>query len=165
MGWWDYSADGVCDNRWADYPPAKRMGLPADRQYIVHYLVRVNHTQSKPSLYNISISIDRTMGGGFGRGMDSRVVVMTIDINFTNTCPRSVVSTRPSIIANHRNNNTSVPSLVNHILEVLAIGEGRPTATTGVFIIRLIQDHRATVRDLSLCNGGSNMGDVAGYRN
>lgn len=86
---------------------------------------------------------------------------MPVNIYLANARSRSVISqVRANIVIEDRNNDSSISSLVDHILEIFAIREFLAAAASTVFIFRLIQNNWTSFCDLVLCNEAGNVGDV-----
>lgn len=85
---------------------------------------------------------------------------MSIDVDCARTRSWSVGAVRTGIIADDRDDHSSIPHLVNDILHVIAIGAVQATAKVRVLIFRLIQDDRTSIRDLGVGNGSSDIGHV-----
>lgn len=92
---------------------------------------------------------------------DSRIAIVTIDVNLALARPRGIVSSSPGIVVDQWYNNTGVSSLVDDILHVVPIGESSITTRPAVLILRLIKNDGAPVCDLAFGNSSSNMGNVA----
>lgn len=87
---------------------------------------------------------------------------MSVNVDLAFTSSRGIVTSSPSIVAEQGNNNSGLVGLVLNILHVSTIGKVIHTAASaGVFILRLIENDWATLCDLSLGDGGSNVGNVA----
>ena len=65
------------------------------------------------------------------------------------------------IIVDHRHNDASLPSLIDHILHILAIWVLHAAAPLGILILGLIQDDWSAICDLSCSNGARNIVNVA----
>lgn len=68
----------------------------------------------------------------------------------------------PSIIANERDDDTSLTGMILNVLHVGAVWEVIiTTASTGVLVLRLVKNDRTTIGNLCFGNGGSNVGGIA----
>lgn len=88
-----------------------------------------------------------------------RIIIMTIDISLAHARSRDTVSMIFSIIADHRYNNSSVVSLVNHGLEIGRI-KFQVTACIAVLIFGLVENHRSAIGDLGFRDGTIDVGDI-----
>jgi len=90
-----------------------------------------------------------------------RVAIMTIDIHGSFTRTWDIVSRGRGIIADKRNNDTRLASLILDVLHIAGVGKVIvSTASTRVFVLRLIENDRSAICDLGLGNGRRSVGHV-----
>lgn len=93
---------------------------------------------------------------------DSRVSVMSIDIDLANSRSWRIVTLRMRIVADDWHHNSGIVGLVNYILHVWAIGEGYTVSTERVLILWLKENDWTAIGDLSFSHGSSHVFHVAG---
>lgn len=91
------------------------------------------------------------------------IVVMAVDIDGTYARSRRIVSTGIGIIVDQRHDDTSIASLVLDVLHVAPVGEVHTTASTGVFILGLVEDDRSAVGNLGFGNSLRDVGHVTDW--
>lgn len=77
---------------------------------------------------------------------------MSIYIHLTLSSSRGVVATGIRVVVHERHHNTCVPSLVLDVLHVDWVWECDISNGPRVFVLGLIEDDRAAIRDLSVSN-------------
>lgn len=70
------------------------------------------------------------------------------------------MAARTGVVADERDDNAALASLVDDILEILGVGE-RLAVTEAVFVLRLVENDGSTVGDLSLGNNAADICHVA----
>jgi hypothetical protein len=80
---------------------------------------------------------------------------VAVDVYGSFAGPRGIVTASPGIVANKRNNDTGIASLVLDVLHVGTIGEVilQAAAGTTVFILGLEEDDRSSIGNLGLGDG------------
>lgn len=87
---------------------------------------------------------------------DLRIIIMTIDVSRTDTRSRDIVTMRPSVVADHRHNNTSIMGLIHDILEIARVVL-QATASIAVFVLGLVENHRTSIGNLGFGDGPINV--------
>lgn len=86
---------------------------------------------------------------------------MAVDIYGAFASPGGIVAASPGIVANKRNDNAGIASLVFDVLHVGTIGEVVNANSTAVLILGLEEDDGSTICDLTLGNCGTDIFHVA----
>lgn len=99
--------------------------------------------------------ITRRPGGRIRAIEAKRVTIVTVDVDGSFAGSRGIVTASPGIVANKRNNDTGIASLVLGVLHVGTIGEVilQAAAGTTVFILGLEEDDRSSIGNLGLGDG------------
>lgn len=91
-----------------------------------------------------------------------RIAIMTINVDRALTRPGSIVASSPGIVTDEGNDNSGLTSVILNVLHIGAVREAIvATASTGVLVLRLVQNDWTTIGDLCLGNRGSDVGGVA----
>ena len=83
-----------------------------------------------------------------------------VDVDFTKASSGCIVAARTGIVVDQRDDNASLASLVNDILEILGVRE-RLAVAEAVFVLGLVENDGSTVGDLSLGNNAADICHVA----
>lgn len=159
-----FAAHAISRNQLEDHLVATQLGLPIQISIEKSALKKGPYTIESKSRRRISIiSIQQAPWRQY-----SRIAIMSINVSFSlgsssSWCvgSRSICSFRRSIIADHRHNNTCIPSLIDNILKVIGIRRFPATAEFRVFVLWLVENYRAAIGNLSLRDSGSDMCNIA----
>lgn len=99
-------------------------------------------------------------GGRISAVKAEGIAIISVDVDSAYACSGCIVSVRMGIIVDQRHNNTSIASLVLDILHIVTIGEIHSAASTGVFVLGLVEDDRTAVGDLVFGDGLRDVSDV-----
>lgn len=88
---------------------------------------------------------------------------MAVDIHGPLASSRGIAAARRGVIANKRHDNSSLASLVLHVLHISSVWEIVVSTTRAtIFVLGLVKNDRSSIGDLALGHGCGNMGNVAG---